>query len=358
MIYLSALLVGVIMTILPCTLPVIALKLRAFGQPKKKWSYIAGIMVSFTVLAACSVLLGTGLSHMGLETFRMTLTVLCSLMGAHLLGVWTMPSFGYKGMLGPFGTGCLTVALGTSCSVPFLAPVMVYCTQSGVLETFGLFWCIGVGFCWMFLVPLPIGRIAKGIGGVWFERVCGVVMMAVAAWLASTLSVPYFLASLMMVLGFMFLFAKRFKDSEWDFKGTGYSMITLGILIILPWGIFSENPDEPVIESTTSDWTTEGPRMIFITADWCMNCKPAYLTVDRVDVVMVMREAGIRHLEVLDFTKTPMDIRRLLVELSGSPSVPLLWIVTDQGKETVLSGLWSTRQVLKALEPSPKKIGS
>ena len=91
--------------------------------------------------------------------------------------------------------------------------------------------------------------------------------------------------------------------------------------------------------------------MIFVTADWCLNCKPAYLSVKSEDAVIAMKKAGIDRVEILDFTKTPLDIRNLLIDLSGSPSVPLLWIVTDQGKETVLSGLWSPNRLLKALEP-------
>ena len=149
-----------------------------------------------------------------------------------------------------------------------------------------------------------------------------------------------------MVLGFLLIFGKLFVNTP-EIRGVGYVLILLSLVTVIPLGIFPQNTDDTVIESS---WTTEGPRMIFVTADWCLNCKAAYLTVDRVDVVMSMKEAGIDRVEVLDFTETPPEIRRLLIDLSGSPSVPLLWIMAN-GRETVLSGLWSTRQVLEALEP-------
>ncbi len=340
---LLALLVGVIMNFAPCVAPVLALKLRALGDSKAP--YVAGVLTSFMALATCSVVLGTGLSQMGFEPFRMALVVVCSLMAAQLWGVWELPSFGYRGTLGPFAQGCLTTALGTACSVPFLAPVMVYTLSCGVLETYLLFGAMGLGFCSPFIVPLPLKGIGRVFQGVWFERTCGVIMLVIAAWLASTLSVPYFLASLTMVLGFLFIYAKLFVNDT-GIKQAGYLMVFLSLMMLLTVPFLPNETDE--VDGAT--WTTEGPRMIFVTADWCINCKAVYPTLLNIDVGLAYREAGIDEIEVLDFTDRDPGIWELLVRLGGSPSVPLLWIVTDT-KETVLMGLWTKKQVLQALEP-------
>lgn len=129
---------GFLMNFTPCVLPVIGLKLKAFTG-SSRWYYVAGVMCSFMVLATCSLLLGTGLSFMGFGHYRLTLCLVC-----FLFGVWHMPTFGVQGNLGSFGMGILTTALGSSCSVPFLAPAMAYTASCSVLETYLLFGALGV----------------------------------------------------------------------------------------------------------------------------------------------------------------------------------------------------------------------
>ena len=175
------------MNLMPCVLPVLGLKLMAFATPGKKLPYLLGVWVSFLVLATVAVAMGAGMSHMSYPLFRGGLAVVCIAMSTNLLGLWTMPSFRVPGAgsVGPFGTGVLTVALGSSCSVPFLAPALAYCAAEGAAATYGIFSCIALGFVSPFLLPLPLPK--PGAWMVKFERVCGGLLGAVALWLILTL---------------------------------------------------------------------------------------------------------------------------------------------------------------------------
>lgn len=349
MIYLTALLAGFLMNFMPCVAPVLALKLRAFSNPGKRIPYLAGVMASFMVLAALSVTLGTGLSQMGLEPFRLTLGVVCGLMATHLLGLWHMPSLGVRGDWGPFGTGILTVALGTSCSVPFLAPVMIYCGQAGVLETFALFGALGVGFCGPFIVPLPVPKLFRGDWSLFFERGCGCVMSVVALWIFSTVSLEA--STYGMCLIFMVAALPEIWKNLAKLRHVKVASVALvATVATMAWVMM---PVFVVHDETDTDitWTTTGPRCIFVTADWCINCPVAHRTLEYDGIEDDLRMAGIERVEVLDFTRQPPKIWSLLARLSGSPSVPVLWIVTDEEVVTVLTGLWTVGDVQAALQP-------
>jgi thiol:disulfide interchange protein DsbD len=348
MIYLTALLAGFLMNFMPCVAPVLALKLRAFGQPGKRIPYLAGVMASFMVLATLSVTLGTGLSQMGLEPFRLTLGVVCGLMATHLLGLWHMPSLGVRGDWGPFGTGILTVALGTSCSVPFLAPVMIYCGQAGVLETFGLFGALGVGFCGPFILPIPIPKLFRGDWSLFFERACGCIMCVVALWIFSTVSLGVSTYGLCLIFGLVCL-AKVWQNFD-RLRHVMYFrwIVPVVTIILVAWGVTILTPSHTT--ETTPTWTTTGPRCIFFTADWCINCKAAYQTVKYDGIEDDLRNAGIvGGVEVVDFTDQNLEISAKLVKLSGSPSVPVIWIIRSDGVETILTGLWFVSDVRDAL---------
>ena len=334
------------MNFMPCVAPVLLLKVRAFGQPGKRLPYLAGVMASFMGLATLSVTLGTGLSQMGLEPFRLTLGVVCGLMATHLLGWWHMPSFGVRGDWGPFGTGLLTVALGTSCSVPFLAPVMIYCGQAGLLETYLLFGALGVGFCGPFIVPIPIPKLFRGDWSLFFERACGVIMMLVAAWIFSTLNMTVATAGIVVVFCSVIWVKILSKTGRLLLVKIPMTIVLVGSIIT---SVAIISTDSPTIEPDQT-WTTTGPRCIFFTADWCINCKAMYHTLDYPGMSYDMALAGIDGgVEVVDFTDQNSKIWAVLSGLVGSPSVPVLWIVRDDGVETILSGVWTVTDVRNAL---------
>lgn len=288
-------LVGLLMNFMPCVLPTVGLKLLSFAKHGGRSGYVVGVVLSFMALATVSVFVGAGFSHMSVWVVRAVIAAICLLMGTHLLGLWHMPAIGlgrWSGTSSSFGLGIMTVVLGSSCSVPFLAPVLVYCATSGAVVTYLTFLIMAIGFCTPFLLPIHRFMPRPGQWMVYFERGCGVVMLVVAAWLGSTL-----------------------------FGGT----------------------------TDTIDIPQDRPVAVIATADWCVNCGVVHGVFNDPEVVAALKATGTEKI-VLDWTNGNADITEFLREKSGQASVPFLFIRDRLGRETVLTGIYTKAQVLDALE--------
>ena len=347
-----ALLAGLIMNFMPCVLPVIGLKLAAFADPSKRVAYIAGVMSSFMVLAALSLFAGTGLSLLGFGHYRMTLSVVCFLFGLSLFDVWRMPTFGVSGNLGPFGMGCLTVALGSSCSVPFLAPAVAFTMQCSPLEVYLIFGSLGVGFCGPFILPLSglMSFFRHYVSLV--EKVCGSALIITSVWLFCTLNQHIQLTSI--ILGFLILIilviltklnVEKQKNNPEFLTAVIFTPLTLLVLLVLLWFYKSEHSVN--IETVKIPELYE-PQVTFVTADWCFNCKPMKLLMKDKRIVQLMYELSIPY-NILNYTDRPPEVTEFL-DASYSKDVPVLRVVRIDGTVTVLSGLWTAQDVLDALD--------
>lgn len=346
----TALLAGFLMNFMPCVLPAIALKLRAFTEPGKRASYIAGVMASFMVLATLSLWIGSGLSLMGFGHYRLTLSLICFLFGMSLFGCWTIPSFGASGTLGPFGLGILTVALGSSCAVPFLAPAMAYTASCSVFETYLIFGALGGGFCSPFIFPIPwLDRFPRHYLPL-VERVCGAAMLGVATWIFCTLPPDFQPPTLMLAgstLGILVWVTKvRHQISTRNFWSPvmltvmiGFGLCGLDWLDLVSTRVTTVRQDVPALDQ---------PQVTFVTASWCMNCPPMKATLHDERVVSRLSELGLVP-KFLDYTDRPPEVREFLVA-SYATDVPVLRIVAVDGTVTVLSGLWTPSAILEALE--------
>lgn len=345
----AALGAGLLMNFMPCVLPVLGLKLRAYAEPRKRWAYVAGVMASFMVLATLSLWIGTGLSLMGFGHYRMTLSVICFLFGMSLFGCWNIPSFGVSGSLGPFAMGILTVALGSSCAVPFLAPAMAYCATCSVIETYLIFGALGGGFCSPFMLPLGgfIGFFRHYLHLV--EMVCATMLMLVSVWLWSTLSVEVRPSAMMVAgstLGILTLVTKTPVIS------TRKNLVRVMLVILsgfLSSGLYQlYQLGSPVSNVTQEIPALDAPQVTFVTADWCVNCAAMKHTLQDEEVVSRMTELGLVP-KFLDYTDRSPQVREFLTA-SYSTDVPTLRIVGVTGNVTVLSGVWTVQSVLDALD--------
>lgn len=342
----AALLAGFLMNFMPCVLPVIGLKLRAFADPRKRTAYIAGVMASFMVLATLSLTCGTGLSLMGFGHYRETLSVVCFVFGMSLFGVWNVPSFGVSGSWGPFGMGCLTVALGSSCAVPFLGPAMTYTANAGALETYLIFAALGGGFCSPFVLPLRrfIEFFRHYLPLV--EVGCAIGLVAVSIWLLFTVSVSS-MAMTFMVACLIVEILSLVTVPPISTRKFWVAVIRLALTVCVALTI------RHTVGQTVRPIPVEvpglmEPQVTFVTADWCMNCAAMKPTLQDSRVVQRMSELGIVP-KILDYTDRPPEVTEILVA-SYSRDVPTLRIVTPEGRVTILSGLWTVQAVLDALE--------
>lgn len=205
---------GLILNVMPCVLPVIALKILSFVNQSKESParvralglvYGAGVLVSFLALAglAISVISAGRLASWGMvlqdQTARVFLTVLITLVALNLFGVFEVTLGGRAagaataltarhGYPGAFFNGVLATILATPCTAPFLGAALAFAFTQPAWVTVLVFLFVGLGLAapfvvlcwqpaWLKLLPKP---------GPWMERfkvAMGFPMLATAVWL-------------------------------------------------------------------------------------------------------------------------------------------------------------------------------
>ncbi|HKX61096.1 MAG TPA: protein-disulfide reductase DsbD domain-containing protein, partial [Verrucomicrobiae bacterium] len=206
---------GLILNLMPCVLPVIALKIFGFVEQARESParvrllglvYGAGVVVSFLSLAVLVIagkLVSWGAQY-GDARFLIVMTVLVCLIALNLFGVFevtlgggTMDAAaevaGRKGASGAFFNGVLATVLGTSCSAPFVAAAIGYAYPKPPHVVLLIFTFLGLGLAapyvtlsfqpaWLRYLPKP---------GPWMERfkvAMGFPMLATGAWFLSLIT--------------------------------------------------------------------------------------------------------------------------------------------------------------------------
>lgn len=208
---------GFILNLMPCVLPVIALKIFGFlgqaGESRQRvfkmgMAFVAGIFAWFIGLAAL-VLIARGAGHEITWAFQfqnprfvLGMAVVVFIFALNLLGVFEIWLPGTtkltdlsskEGYGGAFMHGVLATLLATPCTAPFLAPALAFAfAQSGVV-TFAMFMAIAAGMSapyvlltanpgWMRFLPRP---------GNWMVRLkqaMGFLLLGTVVWLFSILA--------------------------------------------------------------------------------------------------------------------------------------------------------------------------
>ena len=198
---------GLILNIMPCVLPVIALKILGFvGEARSKphrvrvlgGIYAVGVLFSFLVLAAIVIGVkaaghraGWGMQF-GSPVFIVCLTTLVTLVALNLFGVFEVSLSGRAmnaadrlaskhGTTGAFFNGVLATVLATPCTAPFLSVALGFAFAQNASVILLIFLTVGLGLAapyvllswnpaWLKFLPKPgawMGRfrIIMGIGG-------------------------------------------------------------------------------------------------------------------------------------------------------------------------------------------------
>ncbi|MGB7767950.1 MAG: protein-disulfide reductase DsbD domain-containing protein [Verrucomicrobiia bacterium] len=322
---------GLILNIMPCVLPVIALKILGFinhGQhePGRVRTlglvYAAGVLVSFLALAAVVIGVKAAGHHAGWgmqfgnPEFIVVLTTLVMLVALNLFGVFevtlggrTLSAAGQlaskQGAPGAFFNGLLATALATPCTAPFLAPALGFAFAQSPALILLIFLFVGLGLAapyvvlswnpaWLKFLPKP---------GAWMEKfkiAMGFPMLLTAVWLFNLAGDDY--GKNVLWLG-VFLVVVAF--AAWIFGAfvqrarAGKSAAIVIILILLVGGYVYALEDQlqwrtPMVIADTGSmqespdgiawqhWTpqavaqaqSEGrPVLVDFTADWCLTCQ-------------------------------------------------------------------------------------
>ncbi|WP_270938559.1 protein-disulfide reductase DsbD domain-containing protein, partial [Falsiroseomonas oryzae] len=213
---LFALLGGLILNLMPCVFPVLAMKAMALarlsGEAQRgvrlhAASYTAGVLATFALIGGSLVALRAGGSAVGWG-FQFTepafvagmawlmLAVALNLMGVFAMGRPVGAGHGLAargGHAGAFFTGALAVLLATPCTAPFMAAALGAAMAMPPAMTMAVFLALGLGLALPYALLGVFPRLARALPrpGPWMERLRQALafpMLAAAAWLVWVLA--------------------------------------------------------------------------------------------------------------------------------------------------------------------------
>ncbi|MCH2173728.1 thioredoxin family protein [Myxococcota bacterium] len=317
---------GVILNLMPCVLPVLAIKVfgiadlaRADRRHVRQHSlaYLAGVLVSMTALATVVVTLRAAGTAVGWgfqlqdPTFLAAISTVLVIFAMNLFGAFEIlvqPSGpGLPQNPGPapparsFFEGSLAVALATPCTAPFIGTAVGFAFANSGPVIFAVFTAIGIGLAapyvlvtlvpaWARLIPRP---------GAWMLRVrqvLGFFLLGTVVWLvwvagralgvdAQTLLLAHLvgIALLLWIYGILQGSGRSGLARAMGVVIVAFAVASLTALPRLPAPRDSSLVSEPSPDGI--DWLTFDPsaidreraagRPVFVdfTADWCITCK-------------------------------------------------------------------------------------
>ena len=304
---------GIILNIMPCVFPVIALKVMSFvkeSSEKNAWRHglVFGLGVELSMLALLSLTfifrnLGQAVGW-GWQLQSSVVSTLLSLLFFSIAFILFFKveigtSFTRLGNIGSKSTGylnslllgCLTVIVATPCTGPFMGAAIGWGLSQPLYVSSFIFLSLGLGvaFPTMFLSLIPSSLNLLPKPGAWMVKVGQVMaipMLLTAIWLAWVVqrqSGFIGLRDLLIALFLIIISLSIYKLSHLRSinKFLSFSAAILGIVYV----IFSydaeriSTPKELVIGESwetakVNQYRSEGKNVLVnFTADWCLTCK-------------------------------------------------------------------------------------
>ena len=306
---LLALLGGLILNLMPCVLPVLAIKLSGLvqqqGQSRRQTrpqflASSAGILFSFLLLAALMTglrlsgqALGWGIQFQS-SGFLLLMVLVMFLFTASLFDLlhFRLPSSlntklatqGGNGLLGHFGQGAFATLLATPCSAPFLGTAVAYALTAPLPQLWLLFAALGIGMSlpWLLVAALPGLARCLPRPGRWMihlRTLLGLFMLLATFWLV-TLLIPHWGNTVAMVLGGVLLLVLcgwLIQRRALQQAGVVFITLTLVAAVFLMTRIQPEEETlywQPLTEEAIKQAMEQDKRVfVDVTADWCITCK-------------------------------------------------------------------------------------
>lgn len=393
-----ALLGGLILNVMPCVLPVLALKAMSVVEHAKHdahkrrmhgFAYTIGTMSLFIALAIMVVVikasghrLGWGMQFQH-PAFVATMTAIVFAFALNAVGVFeiTMSSSGEGGdddkFFGSVVNGLFAALMSTPCSAPFLGTAVAFALGSDVpaWKTILIFACIGLGLALPYLALTLIPGFSKILPrpGRWMEtvkQVMGFALFGTAIWLYRTLQVQVTPASANSFLIFLLALAVALwvgaryggvavdAGRRWVVRGIQVGGVVFAGYMCLsfvkpePTAIAADpktmsSIDPPVVVDNHIAWagfdnkrlSTEvkrgRPVFLDFTAEWCASCKANEHAFLETDTVRgAFSKSNILPMRA-DMTNESDELSALLDSL-GRSGIPAYVIIMPDGTRDLL----------------------
>lgn len=384
---------GLILNLMPCVFPVLALKVLGFveeaGQRRRQviqhaLVFTLGVVLSFWFLATALAFLRAGGQQLGwgfqLQSagFVFVLSIILLLFALSLSGVFELGVRatsagslvqGHRGYTGSFLTGVLATVVATPCSAPFLAPALGAALALRTDESFLVFTAIALGLSapYVLLSIFPAALSALPRPGRWletFRQAMAFPLYASAGYLVWVLAGQTSESGLLMaILGLTLVGLAAWVYGRNSTPGSTPMRARLGLAaaaLVLAAGVMLGFPRaalptdlvwEPWSNERVAELRAEGrPVYVDFTARWCATCQTNKRVVfSSEDVQRYFRTHRIATLKA-DWTNADPRITAELARWNRA-AIPFNLVVRPgEAAPRVLPEVLTPRTVLRAFE--------
>ncbi len=397
----AALVGGLILNLMPCVLPVLAIKVMAVAQHAHQTqreqrlqglAYTAGVILSFLALGGLMLGLRAGGEQLGwgfhLQSPAVVagLAALFTLLALNLAGLFEIGTFLPQGLANlqakhpaadAFLSGILAVAIASPCSAPFMGASLGYAITLPAVQALAIFAALGVGLALPFLAAAWVPAIATWMPrpGAWMDtlrRFMAFPMFATVVWLVWVLGH----LSGMNGAGALLALLVAMALLVWSFglKGrsrTVFASISIAAAAMITWAVGPFVLQmEPLTDAATisgSASSTTGPgwqawvpgrvdtelaagKAVFVdfTAAWCITCQ--YNKKTTLANTEVLADFAAKKVQLLraDWTRRDPAITQALEKL-GRSGVPVYVLYQSDKAPVVFSEILDTQALRSAI---------
>ena len=394
---------GLLLNVMPCVLPVLAIKVLSFvqqaGESRSRIfllnvAYTVGVLAVFLTLATLAVGTQLGLSFIGdfswgglFQNTRFNLVMACLVfgMGLSLLGVFEIPVPGLvgsaagqnkgEGFLGAFLTGIFATLLATPCLGPFMAGALGWAVQEPPLIVYLVLGMTGIGMASPYLALGLFPQFIKWLPkpGTWmirFKEFAGFLLLGSVIFIIYYTDKRFTIPLLVMLLGIavgLWMIGNLYDVNSHIRHKTTVRVVALLLASLICWGGFELageskfNLDwQPFSESRLTALLKQNKTVLVdFTADWCLNCHMnEYIALNTRETKELVNKHGVVALKA-DFTEQSPEIRRWLLKFKQY-GVPLT-VIFPAGRENepiVIESTYTQGTLLESLKKAVAKNSS
>ena len=389
---LGALLGGMILNLMPCVFPVLAIKVVGFarhGSNQRRQrvgglAYSAGVVLSFVALGALMLLLRGAGEQLGwgfqLQSPAMVaaLAVLFTVIGLNLAGLFEFGQFVPSSValleaknpsVDAFLSGILAVVIASPCTAPFMGASLGLALALPATQALAIFAALGIGMALPYLAASWSPALARMLPrpGAWmatFRRAMAFPMFATVVWLVWVLGQQSGINGAASLLALLLALALLI----WTLGLRGRSrvvMTSLGVAVfILLVASIGQNVTKPLENTSNTTGTalwqpwapgkvdqalaSGAPVFVDFTAAWCVTCQ--YNKSTTLASTALLADFASRKVTLLraDWTRRDPAITAALAQL-GRNGVPVYVLYQTGRAPVVLSEILSVAEVRSAL---------
>lgn len=402
---LFAFLGGMILNLMPCVLPVMAIKILDFVKlsGQNRWEtfkhglyFAAGVLVSFWILAGILLILQSVGESVGWgfqlqePAFVAALAILMVFFAMSLFGVFEMgvlfaswagqTEVTQKGkkergsLVSAFFSGALATAVATPCTGPFLGSAVGYAVTLPPVSALMIFTALGLGMALPYLLLTAIPRLLMLVPkpGKWmetFRQAMGFMMLLAALWLTWVFSgqtqepATLMLLAVFIAIGLISwvlgkwatpFASKKARILSWTFAlllaTASVKTVSLASSLnaVSTTHEIAEGDWEPFSPSRLAELKAKGvPVFVDFTAKWCLTCQVNHVALSTGAVEAKFKDKGIVKMKA-DWTQKNPEITAEMKKF-GRNSVPL-YVLYDGSAPKILPQTLTSDIVIANLE--------